>query len=192
MHPPPLGGFRRLSWGYAVLRGLKRTYLGRVWVAPGPYGVSTPFRHSASAPSPPPKRQGGPPWTSAPLQSSITGTPRRPATRRRQVRRHFLSWTSCALRHSLRPADPLAGGGSLRHRVPRAGFGYPLRDVHHRPSRHAEAYRSVLGLHPSRSSPRHDRCPSRSPCPPVVTPPQLSLPGGQRATTMAGFRALFP
>jgi len=51
MRPPPRSGFRRLSWGCVVLRGHKRTLLGRVWVAPGLYGVSTPLRHSASAPS---------------------------------------------------------------------------------------------------------------------------------------------
>jgi hypothetical protein len=51
MHPPPRSGFRRLSWGCAVLRGHKRTHLGRVWVAPDPYGVSTPLGHSASAPT---------------------------------------------------------------------------------------------------------------------------------------------
>ncbi len=64
----------------------------------------------------------------------------------RQVRRHFLSWTSRALRHSLRPADPFAGSGSLRHRVPRAGFGYPLRDVHHRPSRCVKRIGASLGF----------------------------------------------
>lgn len=36
---------------------------------------------------------------------------------------------SCPTTHS-GFADPLDGGGSLRHRVPRAGFGYPLRDLH--------------------------------------------------------------
>ena len=47
----------------------------------------------------------------------------------RQVRRHFLSWTLIALRHSLRPAASFAGSGSLHYRVPRPGFGYPLRDM---------------------------------------------------------------
>jgi hypothetical protein len=58
-----------------------------------------------------------------------------------------------ALRHSPGPADPHEGDESLRRRVPRAGFGYPLRDVHHRSSRRAKR-RSVHGLDPSRCSPR--------------------------------------
>jgi hypothetical protein len=64
----------------------------------------------------------------------------------RQVRRHFLSWTFSTLRHSLRPADPLTGGGSLRHRVPRAGFGYPLSGVHHRPSRRVKRTGASMGF----------------------------------------------
>jgi hypothetical protein len=64
----------------------------------------------------------------------------------RQVGRHFLSWTSVALRHSSRPADPFADGGSLRHRVPRAGFGYPLRDVHRRPCRCDKRIGASLGF----------------------------------------------
>jgi hypothetical protein len=72
-----------------------------------------------------------------------------------------------ALRHNPGPADPHQGDGSLRHRVPRAGFGYPLRGVHHRSSRRARR-RSVHGLHPSRPSPRREGCPSRGPCPPDV------------------------
>jgi len=51
MHPPPRSGFRRLSWGCAVLRGHLRTRLGRVWVASGLYSVSTLIRHSTGAPS---------------------------------------------------------------------------------------------------------------------------------------------
>jgi hypothetical protein len=58
-----------------------------------------------------------------------------------------------ALRHSPGPADPHEGDESLRRRVPRAGFGYPHRDVHHRSSRRAKR-RSVHGLHPSGCSPR--------------------------------------
>ena len=52
MHPPPLSGFRRLSWGCAALQGHKRSHLGRLLVAPNPYGVFTPSGYSASAPSP--------------------------------------------------------------------------------------------------------------------------------------------
>jgi hypothetical protein len=56
------------------------------------------------------------------------------------------------------------GGRSLCRRVPLARFGYLLRGLHHRPSRRAKR-RSVHGLRPSRRSPRHERHPSRGPCP---------------------------
>jgi hypothetical protein len=64
----------------------------------------------------------------------------------RHARRHYLSWTFAALRHDLKPADPFAGDGSLRHRVPRAGFGYPLRDIHHRSSRHDKRAGASMGF----------------------------------------------
>ena len=51
MPPPPCSDIGWLSWGCAALRGHKRTRLGRVWVAPGPYGVFTPLGPSTSTPS---------------------------------------------------------------------------------------------------------------------------------------------
>jgi hypothetical protein len=129
----PYGHHRRLSWGYVVLRGLGHLGLGRSLVPPGPFDVHRPAgvqptrRPSAEA-------SGGPPWTCAPLQSASPGNCAIPPVSR-LVRRHFLSWTFFALRHSPRPVDTCLGGGSLHHHEPRAGFGYPLRDHYHRPSR---------------------------------------------------------
>ena len=76
MRPPPCGGFCRLSWGCAVLRGCSRAGLVRVLVPHLLHGV---HRLPGLRPSrrPPACAGGDPPWTSAPLQSSITGTPRR-------------------------------------------------------------------------------------------------------------------
>jgi hypothetical protein len=52
-----------------------------------------------------------------------------------------LGWTTLPLVDSFCPTahaglmDPFAGGGSLRRRVPRPGFGYPLRGLLHLASR---------------------------------------------------------
>jgi hypothetical protein len=140
---------------------------------PRPSGTQRARRPAAEA-------AGGPPWTSAPLQSSITGTPCRPAG-------CPACQTTLPLLDFLRPTTQSRTGGSVRRQrippPPRAACGVWLP-----PSRPAppalpmrQAHRSVPGLHTSRSSPRHDRCPSPTPYPHAVTGPQLRLPGGQRA-----------
>jgi hypothetical protein len=98
MRSPPCSGFCGLSWSCAVLRGHERSGLGRILVPSGLHGVRRP-------PGIQPRRLlpacavSDPPWTSALLQSSITGTPRRPHRLPGVSGRHFLSWTSAALRH---------------------------------------------------------------------------------------------
>ena len=87
------------------------------------------------------------PYSPAP-QRRATGRSRRPTS---PAMLPLLSFG--ALRHSPGPADPLQWRRFPRHRVPRARFGYLLRDVHHRSSRRAKR-RSVHGLRPSRRSPR--------------------------------------
>jgi hypothetical protein len=57
--------------------------------------------------------------------------------------------SSLALRHDPGAAVPFASADLPIHRVPRPGFGYPLRGVPHRPSRRTRR-RSAHGLHPSR------------------------------------------
>jgi hypothetical protein len=178
MHPPPCGGFRRLSWSCAVLRGLERTRLGWSWVPPGPYGVHRPSG-TQRARRPAAEAAGGPPWTSTLLQSSITGTPRRPAA-------CAASQTTLPLLGFQRPTTQSQTGGPVcRQRIPplpRAACGVWLPPARRPPPAlpARQACRSVHGLHPSRTSPRHDGCSSRSPCPPAVTRPHRRLPGGQR------------
>jgi hypothetical protein len=130
-----------------------------------------------------PKPCSGPPCAFAPLQRHAPAAPHRGVaapTRRPGDRPAMLPFLGFgALRHIPRPVDPLIrGGGSLRHRVPRARFGYLLRGLHHRPSRRAKR-RSVHGLRPPRRSPRHERCPSRGPCPPDVA--GRHTPRGERS-----------
>jgi hypothetical protein len=114
--------------------------------------------------------------------------PSSPAPRRRstgpKAGRHA---PRCCLSWALVPYDTVSdrqirmkGDGSLRHRVPRPGFGYPPRGIHHRSSRRAKR-RSVHGLRPTRRSPRHERCPSRGPCPPDVVGDLL--PRGERSAS---------
>jgi hypothetical protein len=102
-------------------------------VPPNPFDVHRPsglwLTHVPGAEAP-----SVPPWTSIPLQSSSPGTRAVPPVSR-LARRHFLSWTSRALRHSPRPVDSCLGSGSLRRPVPRSRFGYLLRDYSIRPSR---------------------------------------------------------
>jgi hypothetical protein len=87
-----------------------------------------------------------------------------------------------------RPADPLGGDRSLCRRVPRAGFGYPLRDVHHRPCRRIGAG-ALLGF--TLQGVLLDRAPypSRGLCPLDVAGPDSATPGGSEEGR-AAFRAL--
>jgi hypothetical protein len=73
--------------------------------------------------------------------------------------------------------------------VPRAGFGYPLRDVHHQSSRRRSAGAS-MGLTLQGVLLMRERCPFRGPCPPDVAGRARS-PRGER-TEPAAFRASFP
>jgi hypothetical protein len=85
-----------------------------------------------------PKPDGGPPRAFALLQRSIAAPPHRPVGRSRLVGRCFLPW-------ALVPYDTCRNGGPAFSRgfrprgVPRPGFGYPPRGVHHRSSRHLAA-----------------------------------------------------
>jgi hypothetical protein len=97
----------------------------------------------------------------------------------RQVRRHFLSWTFRALRHSLRPAASLAGSRSLRYRVPRAGFGYPLRDLTTGPPDASSASERPWAS-PFKGFPSPRSVPLSEPLPSCRCRVALRLPGGQR------------
>jgi hypothetical protein len=179
MLPPPRGGFRRLSWGCAALRGHKRTRLGRIWVAPGPFGVFTPLGHTASTPAC--SRSCGRP--SLGFRSPSELDHRDPVPSRRSP---GTSDDTSSPGLSL-PYDTVSNRQTrCRRRIPpppRAAYGVWLPPARPAPPvlPMRQAHRSVHGLHPSRSSPRHDRCSSRSPCLPAVTAPRQHRPGGRRA-----------
>jgi hypothetical protein len=85
-----------------------------------------------------PKPDGGPPHAFAPVQRSIATVPHRPADRSRHVGRCFLPWAFLAVRH-MTGRRTRASRGFRPRCVPRPGFGYPPRGVHHHPSRRLAA-----------------------------------------------------
>jgi len=129
---------------------------------------------------------GGPPWTFALLQSQSPGTRAVPLVSQ-LVGRHYLSWTSLALQHSPRPADTLIDSGSLRRRVATYGVWLPPSRLSP-PALPTLARRSVHGLHPSRSSLRRNRYPSRGPCLPAVTRCFRDVPKDATSTTRPASR----
>jgi hypothetical protein len=182
MRPPPCGGFCRLSWGCAVLRGCSRVGLGRLWVPPCLLGVHRPPGLRPTR-RPPACAGGDPPWTSAPLQSSITGTPRR-SCRLPGVRDDASSPGLLLPYDTCRPGGPV--GRQRIPPLPRTTSGVWLPPSRCPPPSlpMRQAHRSAHGLRPSRCSPRRDRCSSRSPCPPAVT--------GRRAPSRRWVRTTWP
>jgi hypothetical protein len=163
------------------------TVQGGYGLPPGLSGVQRP---SGSQPThlPAAEATGGPPWTSAPLQSSSPGT-RAISPVSRLVRRHFLSWTFFALRHSHGLGDTCLGSGSLRRPVPRARFGYLLRGDYLQPSRRLRVGAS-MGF-------TLQGFPSAAIGPPLGGHALLPLPAGSARLRRVGlhdaacFRALF-
>jgi hypothetical protein len=162
---------RRLRSTLVELRGPPRTQAQQprmgIWFHPTRTALRPPLGHSADAPSLRPKPSGGPPWPSALLQSSITGTPRRPAG-------YPASQTTLPLLGFVGPTTQYQTGGPVRpRRIPppqRAAYGVWLPPARTSPPALPTLARwSAHGLHPSRCSPRCDRCPSRGPCLPDVT-----------------------
>jgi hypothetical protein len=89
-----------------------------------------------------------------PLQPRTAASPVDPRVDERLVPRCCLSWAFVPYDTvSARRIRMKCGDSSHRRRVPRAGFGYPLRDLHHQAYRRAKR-RSVHGLNPPRCSPR--------------------------------------
>jgi len=102
-----------------------------------------------------PKSRGDPPALSLPCRGIHRSSARSRAPVGTLGGPCSLSWASAALRHNLGRAMR-DDRGSRRNPQPRAGFGYPLRGVHHSPSRRAKR-RSVHGLLPSGLLPRARR-----------------------------------
>jgi hypothetical protein len=150
------------------LRGPSRTRTRQPRVGIGftrPVRRSSPLGQSADAPSI--RRSFR--WPSLDFRSPtelITGNPRRPAGQAG-------CQTTLPLLDFLRPTTrSQAGGYACRQRIPpppRATSGVwipPSRLLP--PALPTPKRRSVHGLHPSRSSPRRNRYPSRGPYPPTV------------------------
>ena len=189
MLQPPCGDSCGLSCSCAALRGLEHGDPGWALVPPGPFDVQRP---SGTRPTrrPAAEAAGGPPWTSALLQSSSPGSRTVPPVARLGGR-HFLSWTLLALRHSLRPVDTLVGGGSLHHRGATCGVWLPPSRLLP-PALPTLSRRSVHGLHPSRSSLRRNRSPSRGPYPPAVTRLLSRRPEGLHSCKRGRLQGLVP
>ena len=160
---PPLMGFRGTSWTPTI-------ECMAIWVPPSPFGVHRP----SGLPS------DGHPTSRSQLEAHLVlshpfrghphGSARPSAGPATCVAvptagSCFLSWTSITLRHIPASWIRFIGGESPRHRVPRSGFGYPLRELHHQVFRPPTPFSvtclparlarwSALGLLPTRGSPR--------------------------------------
>jgi hypothetical protein len=121
----------------------------------------------------------GPSCAFAPLQRSIAAGPHRAAEPCGSADDASSPELQCPTTHS-RDRRTRMSGASPHRPVPRPGFGYPLRGVHHRPYRRTRR-RNVPGLHPSRHHSRRPR-PSRGPCRPDVLARRPSLAGGAPAS----------
>ena len=121
-------------------------------MAPAPFGVSTPFGTSPRdlAFRPPPQREAAtsfgrrPPWASdLPFGDSADRTPPHRACPEGPLSGGAASLGLLVPYDTCRPGGPAYGWRSLSSRVPRAGFGHPLRDVHPRAFRHLHALASA-------------------------------------------------
>jgi hypothetical protein len=184
----PCGARTALSWDHGALRGddpLAATDMGSV----GPLGVSTPSglprdgRAERIAP------RGALRAPSDSLQRSIAAPPHRPGppkeTSADDASSPGLSCPTTRARTSVR----LLGASSPE--ASRARFGYLLRDHDRRTCGWSFDPPSVLGLHPSRPSPRAGRTPSREPLPSCRCPRLVASPLKERADAV-GFRASIP
>lgn len=155
----PASGRSRLSATAPVSLGVDVPFVvsrsrgvGAYGLAPAPFGVSTPFGTSPRdlAFRPPPQREAAtsfgrrPPWASdLPFGDSADRTPPHRACPEGPLSGGAASLGLLVPYDTCRPGGPAYGWRSLSSRVPRAGFGHPLRDVHPRAFRHLHALASA-------------------------------------------------
>jgi hypothetical protein len=182
------------------LRGAPRTTARRTRTAMGFRPTRPAFRRPAGGHPPdllPTRRSGlGPPCAFVLLQRHVPAAPHRGVTPpgscepTEDPSRDAASPGLSRPTTRAGPADPHEWcNGSLRSCVPRAGFGYPLRDLHHRSSRRRSAG-AFLGLTLQGVLLVRELCPSRGRCPPDVA--GRARPPRGEGTEPAAFRALFP
>jgi hypothetical protein len=89
------------------------------------------------------------------------------------------------------PVDTRRDGGSLRHRMPRAGFGYPLRGFHHRASRRRSVGAS-MGFTLQDVPLVRERYLFRGPCPPDLAAPASPASRRSQGPERSGLQGLVP
>jgi hypothetical protein len=148
-HGTPRGEPHALSWGSVALQGLEldrdRTAMGSVRPARRFHAHRVHSRPSLR----PAEADRGPPCAFAPLQRSIFAAPHRTARPEGPASDASSPELLCPTALSKSGGPVGLDGRSLRHPVPRPGFGYPHRGLHHHSSRRTRR-RSTLGLLPSR------------------------------------------
>lgn len=159
----PLMGFRGTPWTRA-------TGCRAIWVPPRPFGVRRPSGlPSDSHPTSRSRLKAhlvlSHPFRGHPHESARPSAGPTTCVAIPTIGACFLSWTSITLRHMPAWWIRLIDSESPRCRVPRSGFGYPLRELHHQVLRPptpfsvtclpaCQARWSTPGLHPARGSPR--------------------------------------
>ena len=189
MPRPPRSGLRRLSWGCAVLRGLERARLGCVWVDIRPVRRFHAPQALSSHAVPQPKLQAALHGLPLPFRARSPG-PRAVSPVTRHVRRHFLSWTSIALRHMpgrrirLPPADPSADACRVR------GLTTPCATSTTGPADASSAPEHPWAS-PFKEFPSSRSVPLSGPVPSCRSLQRRASPEGS-AHCMVGFRAFIP
>jgi hypothetical protein len=184
----PCGARAALSWDHAALRGdnpLAATDMGSV----GPLGVSTPsglLRGGRARRIAPPRALRVP---CASLQRSIAAPPHRPGPRRDARRTMLPPLGSRAPRHM--PERRSVPPGRPAPKRAARGLGTSSATMTAVPAERPFGPPSVLGLYPSRRSPRAGRTPSREPLPSCRCPRRFASPLKERADAV-GFRASIP
>jgi hypothetical protein len=180
-----------LSWSCAALRGLRprptRTDMGSVRPArrfDARRALASRDLPSRIAPD------GGPPCAFALLQRSIAAPPHRPAGPKADPSDDASSPGLLRPYDTCRNGGPAFRGASRPRCVPRAGFGYPHRGVHHRPCRRLAApERPSASPLKAFSSRRSDRLSAAPALLALLASVRLAPQGGVRTRSTPGPRS---